>query len=225
MDQDQSHTYPIASDRVFDLVSSEIHRGVLAPGELLTERELARRYEVSRTPVREALVRLEKSNWVARDGRGRVIVAAPKVEQLVDDMIAREALEGMAARLAADRLTPSFEISLSLLHDQIGQALDDGELVRAIELSSEWHRLIWRTAGSTTILRFLEEIETARGGRFRRSGLNDPERQVSGQKEHQEIVDALLAGNATAAEDAMRSHIRNGLKVRIALFMDRHADS
>lgn len=208
-----------ASDHVYQRVSHEIQEGVLAPGELLTERDLAERYEVSRTPVREALARLEKGQWVERDSRGRALVSAPSLEQMIDDMVAREALEGMAARLASQRPSPAFETQLRALHDEGNSAAQAGDIVRAIQISSRWHTAIWQAAGNATLFQLLSDLESSMGGRFRRSGLNDPDRLQQGSDEHQAVIDAILTGDPDAAESEMRQHIRRGLEVRVRLFM------
>ena len=93
------------AERVYASLKHDILQGVLPPGTSLREEELGRSHQVSRTPVREALSRLEIEGLAARRPRAGLVVSTPTLDEIIDLYVVREALEGLAARLAAERRT------------------------------------------------------------------------------------------------------------------------
>lgn len=214
-----------AGQRVYDLLRADIMDGALGPGAPLREVELGARYGVSRTPVREALQRLEGERWVRRDPRVGITVAAPDAEEVIESYAVQEALEGMAARLAAQRLTDEWAITLRALQDALVAELASGAVQRAVQLSSELHRSIWTISGNRTLGRLLDEIEQTLGGRMRRSGLAHPGREETAQLEHEQVLEAIVARDPDRAEAAMRAHLRAARDVRIKLSIQERGAS
>src|SRR6267378_901054 len=93
------------AETVYASLKRDILQGVLPPGSPLREEELGRSHQVSRTPVREALSRLETEGLASRHSRTGLVVSAPTLDEIVDLYVLREVLEGLAARLAAERRT------------------------------------------------------------------------------------------------------------------------
>jgi DNA-binding GntR family transcriptional regulator len=121
-------------------LKAAVLNGELAPGEVLNEAELARRWEVSRTPVREAIRQLEQEHLVRWSPRRGATVAGITVAGVRDLYEVREALEGLAAQLAAHRATEEEVGELERLAVAIRAAHDRGDLAEAIKLDDQLHR-------------------------------------------------------------------------------------
>ena len=139
---------------LYEALRSDVLAGTFGTGEVLQETTLADRYQVSRTPVRESLARLEHDGLVERVGRGyRVKSGTP--EDVLEIYEARIALEAQAALGAADRRTALDLARLHHLHDLAGASQDAG-LTRA--LNSEWHVVLWQAAHNRTIEALLARL-------------------------------------------------------------------
>ncbi|MGE5522640.1 MAG: GntR family transcriptional regulator [Rhodospirillaceae bacterium] len=195
--------------------------GGLAPGEALVERTLASRLLVSRTPVRAAIMRLEKEGLVrVVEGKG-AFVAACSVEDMIEIYQMREGLEPIAARLSCAHIEAKqlerFEQALTRCRDRLPEIEDDPDAWRA--LGRDFHDCFIRASQNRRIIAALDaihdQIELFRGlGR----SVNSPRLTVSAVDEHLQILDALKARDAARAEKAVRTHIQNGLKARLSLF-------
>lgn len=197
------------ADRVFDAIQDAIVRGDVAPGTKLTEPELASRYGVSRGPLREALQRLEGRRLVERIPHVGARVAALSFERLIDIYRAREALEGMACRLAAEHASGAEIDALGELLEAHG-ALEDvqeGSGYFQKEGDLDFHFRI-AVASRNAILEQLlcEELyHLMRLYRYKFSGYRGrPHRALS---EHRAIVEAIAERDGDFAELLMRRHI------------------
>lgn len=195
--------------------------GGLGPGEALVERMLATRLLVSRTPVRAAIMRLEKEGLVrVVEGKG-AFVAACSVEDMIEIYQMREGLEPIAARLSCAHIDAKelafFEDALTRCRAKLPEVEDDPDAWRA--LGRDFHNLFIRASKNRRIIAALDavhdQIELFRGLGRR---VDAPRLTVSAVDEHLRIVDALKARDAARAEKAVRIHIQNGLKARLRLF-------
>tara|TARA_R110002020_G_scaffold53338_8_gene149328 strand:+ start:6156 stop:6851 length:696 start_codon:yes stop_codon:yes gene_type:complete len=196
----------------FHKLTQAIVSGEFKPGERLSEAELARRFGISRGPIREALGRLE-GKLVIRTPRLGVSVIDLSTEKLVELFAVREALEGMAARLAAERITaPEIEELNALLEQHGGNkdvASDSGYYQEGQD--DDFHFRIVRSARNEQLeLMLLEELYfKLKLYRYRIS--STPGRAQKALEEHREIVKAIASHNPDNAESAMRRHIRNAI--------------
>jgi DNA-binding GntR family transcriptional regulator len=187
-------------------LADEIVRGVLSPGEGLDESELARRFGVSRTPVREAIRLLAASGLVeARPHRGAV-VARPSTERIVGMFEALKELEALCGGLAAERMTGSERQKLERLHEELAALVRAGDPQRYYEVNLTFHMAIY--AGShNEYLAELTEATRARIAPFSRAQFRGLGRLPRSHAEHQLVVDAILRGDRDGAVTAMRDHI------------------
>jgi DNA-binding GntR family transcriptional regulator len=185
-------------------LADEIVRGALAPGAPLDETDIARRFNVSRTPVREALRQLAASGLVdARAHRGAV-VARPSIERLTGMFEAMAELEAMCAGLAAERMTPSDRNGLEAIHEELRVLSYTGNPDRFHEVNERFHNAIY--AGSQN--GYIAEMTLAvRVQPFRRAQFRNLGRLAKSQAEHDRVVVAILRGDKTGAAAAMRAHI------------------
>jgi len=206
-----------ASERAYQALREEILDGVLAPGTALAEVEQANRLGVSRTPVREALARLE-ADGLATAASARVLqVSALDAASIAALYEVREALEGQAARLAAMRGDPA---RFGLLRDRIAEApalLDDGddglrtyyEIVDALDDEIE-------AAVANPMLAAALQSARLHSARVRRLARQHPERLRTAASEHLLIVDAIVAGDAALAAHATHVHLHRSLRHALA---------
>jgi DNA-binding GntR family transcriptional regulator len=187
-------------------LADEIVRGVLAPGAALDETDIARRFSVSRTPVREALRQLAASGLIdARAHRGAV-VARPSIERLTGMFEAMAELEAMCAGLAAERMTPADRHRLEAVHEELRVLSHAGNPDRFHEVNERFHNTIY--AGSQNA--YIAEITLATRVRvqpFRRAQFRNLGRLAKSHAEHDRVVIAILRGDRTGAAAAMRAHI------------------
>ena len=212
---------PQAPKDPYLLLLEAIDRREYRPGDRLVEAELADRLGVSRTPVREALQRLETHGVVARDGRS-LVVASLDHDQLGELYVVRAELEGLAARLAAQHAAPE---EIHLLSEMVAadRALVDRPeaLARAnkrfhhqIHLASHNRYLIQQLEMVRRSMALVATTSLAAEGRGRKS-----------LEEHAAIVQAIEARDGAAAEAAIRAHISHAFETRLRLEVERFAAS
>jgi DNA-binding GntR family transcriptional regulator len=191
-----------------------IQDGKLAPGERLREIELAKQVGLSRTPIREALSRLESEGLVAHDAVRGVVVAELDYGMVTELYYMREVLEGTAARLAAQHAS---DVEISILDDlcrQYEAALKD-EAALAVS-NRRFHEMLYRCSHNRYLLNMVTVLHNALsllGG----TTLGNPERAAESLGEHRAVVTAIRARDADAAEQALRAHIRAAQKVRMQM--------
>ena len=187
-------------------LADEIVRGVLPPGGALDETELARRFSVSRTPVREAIRQLAASGLVdARAHRGAV-VARPSEDRIVGMFEAMAELEALCAGLAAERMTGAERRGLEAAHDELRLLVHSGDPQRYHELNEAFHGVIY-TGAHNAYLAEMTLTTRARVQPFRRAQFRNLGRLAKSYAEHDSVVSAVLRGDRDGAATAMRTHI------------------
>jgi DNA-binding GntR family transcriptional regulator len=185
-------------------LADEIVRGALAPGAPLDETDIARRFSVSRTPVREALRQLAASGLVeARAHRGAV-VARPSLDRLNGMFEAMAELEALCAGLAAERMTATERARLEAIHEELRVLSHAGNPERFHFVNERFHNTIY--AGSQND--YIAEMTLAtRVQPFRRAQFRNLGRLAKSHAEHDRVVVAILRGDRIGAASAMRAHI------------------
>ncbi|PZN97747.1 MAG: GntR family transcriptional regulator [Hyphomicrobiales bacterium] len=187
-------------------IADEIVSGVLEPGTPLDEQELAARFGVSRTPVREAIRQLSASGLVSvRPHRGAV-VALPTPTQLDDMFEVMAELEALCAGLAARNMSVPERRALEALHDDLRLLVHEGDPARYHATNEAFHAAIY--AGSHNgYLAELTLMTRTRVAPFRRAQFRATGRLGGSYQEHDLIVQAILRGDQPGASEAMRAHI------------------
>jgi DNA-binding GntR family transcriptional regulator len=187
-------------------LADDIVRGTLTPGQTLDEMDLARRFGVSRTPVREAIRQLAASGLVdTRPHRGAV-VARPSHERILGMFEAMAELEALCAGLAAERMTASERHALETVHEELRVLIYGGDPQRYHEVNEAFHATIYAGAHND----YLAEMTFTTRSRvqpFRRAQFRLLGRLAKSHVEHDRIVLAILRGDRAGAAAAMRAHI------------------
>jgi DNA-binding GntR family transcriptional regulator len=199
---------------------SLILSGELVPGDRLVERHVAELAGVSRTPVREALKRLERDGLV-RSTSGGAEVLGVSLDDLVELATVRETLEALAGQLAARAATEADLLMLEQIvaHDERTLAAG-GEAIAHVELNHRFHQTIWRASRNRYLAGQLGELRDRVEG-MQRTTLVDPQRRREAIEEHRAIVDALKQRDPDATSRFTRDHFRYALVARIAALSAR----
>ena len=187
-------------------LADEIVRGTLPPGAPLDETDIARRFNVSRTPVREALRQLAASGLVEAKAHRGAVVARPTIERLTGMFEAMAELEALCAGLAAARMTRMERHRLEAVHEELRVLSHAGNPDRFHEVNERFHNTIY--AGSQNA--YIAEMTLATRVRvqpFRRAQFRNLGRLAKSHAEHDRVVMAIMRGDRVGAAGAMRAHI------------------
>jgi DNA-binding GntR family transcriptional regulator len=209
------HPQPLVSTNLsslaFERLEQAIMTGELKPGERLSETTLARRYGISRGPLREAIGRLEGRNLVERVANQGARVISLKNDELIDLLVIRESLEGMACRLAATRIKPA---ELKKLQRMLEQHAEDEAVISGRGYFQgggdlDFHYRIVRASGNARLVQMLDEELYSLLRLYRQRLSTRPGRPAQALEEHRRVLAALEARDPDAAEAAMRAHIQS----------------
>ena len=187
-------------------LAEEIVTGQLSPGAALDESELARRFGVSRTPVREALRALAASGLVESRAHRGAVVAHPTPQRLIDMFETMAELEALCAGLAATNMTATERRGLERLHEAMGASMRAGEGARYRDFNETFHAMIYQATHNAYLAEITTETRT-RVQPFRRAQFAALGRIAKSHAEHEAVVAAILRGDRAAASAAMRAHI------------------
>lgn len=203
-----------ASDVAYLEVKRCITEWEYAPGVQLIEENLSRDLEVSRTPLRQALYRLELEGLIIRQPNGRIHVAPITVEEVEEIFKVREVLEGLLAREATAHVTVEHLQRLEDVLELMRRAAEQNRNQDTVKYGSNFHQILHDLSGNHTAMRFLEQLNS-RIERYRRIGgyKNPGYVAMRPVEEHQQIFLAVSKGDAAEVEAAMRQHIRHSFYV------------
>lgn len=203
-----------ADDRDLHMqILDAIDAGEYPPGGRLLETELAARFGVSRTPIREALRRLETQGVVTHEPRKGAVVASLDYDQLGELYAVREVMEGLAARLAARHASPA---EIQLLRDMIAEDRRINEPKAQSQANKRFHRQLHLTSHNRYLIQTLDPVRRSLA-LLGSTTFSAPGRIDSSNAEHEIIVDAIASRDEDAAEDAARKHIIAAYAVRLRL--------
>ena len=193
------------ASKIETLISEQIISGRFKPGERLDERLLAQEFNVSRTPVREALRQLAARGLTQLLPMRGVVVTETSVKELSEILHAHCELEAMCARLAAESMTAMEKLDLQYIHERSNEHVAKGELDKYLEANHELHRLILEGVHNPTISRLVEEMRD-RLTPYRQYHPEETDRLTVSHDAHRDIIDAIMSGDGEKAYLAMRTH-------------------
>src|SRR5262245_50638132 len=187
-------------------LADEILQGMHPPGTRLDEIRLAKRFKLSRTPVREALRQLTATGLVEMRPRRGVIVSLPSDSALAEMFEVMGELEASCARLSALRMSPAERIRLELVHKRSREAVRNGDRDSYRKINFEFHDAIYRGAHNAYLTATTANMRQ-RIAAFRRAQFTIPDRLAKSFQEHDAIVTAVLRADAETASELMRAHV------------------
>lgn len=197
-------------EKVYIELQEAILSEALKKGESLTELSLSEKLGVSRTPVRSALQRLSEVGLVKIvPNRGAVVLGVTK-EDILDIYRIRMRLEGLASAMAALNMSDADKKKLTETVELSEFYLSKNNTENLKELDTSFHRVIYEASGSRTLARILSDLHLNTKG-YRRISLAIPGRLEGTTKEHREILNAILAGDAEKADRLTSEHIEHAL--------------
>ncbi|MBB6309565.1 GntR family transcriptional regulator [Xanthobacter tagetidis] len=200
-------------------IADDIVRGRLAPGTALEEVDIAKRYGVSRTPVREAIRDLAASGLVEARPHRSALVAQPSLERLRGMFDVMAELEALCAGLSAANMTPTERAHLQAIHAELADLTRRGDQGGYTVLNERFHTTLYAGAHND----YLSELTLATRARlqpFRRAQFRNLGRLALSYQEHDRVVSAILRGDKAEAATAMRAHINT-----VEVAYERYAES
>jgi DNA-binding GntR family transcriptional regulator len=200
------------SDALRRELEDDIEQGRLSPGDKLDEQSLAARFDVSRTPAREALLQLAAAGVVTLVPRQGAVVSSVSPQLAIGMVEVLTALEAEAAGLAARRMSAAEKAHLGKLHLASQAAVKRQDSAAYIKCNAAFHAAIYEGARNAFLA---EQIRTNRLRMrfYHRSSLYQPARLKASFQEHAQVTDAIKSGDETLAQAAMRAHILFGGRV------------
>lgn len=195
-------------DVVFHTLRQAILKGELAPGERLMEIQLADRLGVSRTPIREAIRKLELEGLVLMIPRKGAEVAKISEKSLRDVLEVRRSLEELAIELACQRMTEEEIEELSRVEEEFKKAVESGDAMRIAENDELYHDVIYKGTGNDRLVQIINNLREQMY-RYRLEYIKDEDKRQILLIEHDNILRAVRQRHVEEAKAAMREHIDN----------------
>ncbi|MGI6085783.1 MAG: GntR family transcriptional regulator [Acetivibrionales bacterium] len=207
-------SYQPLRDVIFETLRKAIVSGDIKPGERLMEVSLANQMGVSRTPVREAIRRLEAEGLVTMIPRRGTHVSELSVKDIMDVLEVRAVLDRLATELAAKRIQPSQLKTLESIHKQYISCVEKDNMEGAIKKDVEFHDIIYAASGNPRLVAVAGSLRE-HIYRFRVIYMSDNLIAENVLHEHEEILEALRESKDNVASDLAEIHIRNQMETII----------
>ncbi len=195
------------ADQVFEHLETDILSGKYQRGDILTENHLCEILGVSRTPIREALRRLQQEHLIVETGKGSLVLGISE-DDLRDIYIIREQLEGLAAKMAAERASEEDinELKSALELQEFYLAKQNSEQIRLMD--NRFHEILYKISGShvffNTLLPLHKKVQ-----KYRKVSLQSQSRANESVAEHREILNAIINHDASSAASFTAQHVKN----------------
>ena len=195
-----------AATKVFQGVEEEIATGKLKDGSKLDEASIAKRFSVSRTPVREALLQLVGSGMALQIPKRGCFVKAPSLREMIEMFEVMSELEGMCARLAARRMSEQQLAELKIANLGCKRAIETSDSDLYYSENVAFHECIYEACGNSYLANETRRLRR-RLQSYRRLQLRVRGRMSQSLKEHDQIIEAIEAGDAGKADQVSREHV------------------
>lgn len=199
-------SYQPLREVVCETLRDAIRRGILKPGERLMEIQLAEELGVSRTPVREAIRKLELEGYVIMMPRRGTYVANLSIRDVNEVFEIRTSLESLSNGLAAERITDEELEQLQRLLVVIGKYIEENDMDKIVETDTKFHDLLYQASRNQRLIGIISNLREQLT-RFRTTSMSFPGRLKETLEEHREIVEAIAQGDVKAARKAAEKHM------------------
>lgn len=215
--RDKKRQSKSAADRLapYEMLKRAILSGEIPPGQPLAEVALAQWCGVSRTPIREALLRLEQDGLTDRTDHG-LAVRARSPEEILDIYYTRMALEATAGRVAAERRTDHDLLQLQWAMENCNN-VPDTDPPRMVQANQKFHQSVWHASRNESLIDLLGRLNLHLG-RYPGTTLASPGRWDTAREEHLQLLDAIERRDGDDAHRIAMAHFRAARDIRLALF-------
>ena len=187
-------------------IESDIFTGKLLPGTAIDEDTLAERFQVSRTPVREAMLQLLQAGLIEKKPRRPATVAKLDLPRLIHMFETVSELEALCARFAATRITPREREALIETHERSAEVLASGDEAEYARLGRRFHVQVMHATHNSVLIQTTDKLALHTLS-YRRFQLRQVGRAESNQADHGRLLEAILAGDGPVAAELMRRHV------------------
>ena len=201
-------SYKPLREVVAETLREAIVNGMLKPGERLMEIQLAEELGVSRTPVREAIRKLELEGFVVMIPRRGTYVADLSIKDINEVFEIRTALDVLAAGLAVERITEDELEQLERLLVEIGELIEEDDADKIVESDSQFHDILYRASRNDRLVGIINNLRE-QFTRFRSISIQYPGRMQKSVEEHRRLVEAIASRDTDLAQQLAREHMEN----------------
>jgi DNA-binding GntR family transcriptional regulator len=186
-------------EKILEMIRDAILKGTLKPGEKVAEPELAERFGISRTPIREAFRQLESEGYLTVIPRKGAVVTSFSERDVEEFYAIRSILEGYAARMAAEKLTDKDIDRLEAINNRLQQLAGKEDVKTFFRVHNDFHELFIKAAGNRKLLDFLNQL-VMKFNRLRMASLSLPGRMENSVQAHKKIIEAFKNHDGEEAE-------------------------
>ena len=201
-------------EKILETIRDAILKGSLKPGERVSEPELAERFGISRTPIREAFRQLESEGYLEVMPRKGAVVASLSERDVVEFYSIKSILEGHAARIAAERMSERDLERLEAINAKLEQIATEGDIKTFFRVHNEFHELFIKASGNEKLAELINQL-VLKFNRLRLASLAQPGRMDISVQEHRKIIEAFRKHNGEQAENLVRRTATIGAEVLI----------
>ena len=201
-------------EKILETIRDAILKGSLKPGERVSEPELAERFGISRTPIREAFRQLESEGYLEVIPRKGAVVASLSERDIEEFYAIKIILEGFAARMAADNLTAKDIERLETINERLQQIAKEGDVKNFFRVHNEFHEVFIKAAGNEKLYEMVSQL-VMRFKRLRLASLSQPGRMEISVEEHRNMIQAFRNHDGERADSIVRHAATIGAGVLI----------
>ncbi|EAT15596.1 GntR family transcriptional regulator [Desulfuromonas acetoxidans] len=199
-------------EKILENIRDAILKGSLKAGERVSEPDLAERYGISRTPIREAFRQLESEGYLTVVPRKGAVVTALTERDVEEFYSIKSILEGYAARLAAEKLTDKDIDRLKTINTRLAKLASAGDVKTFFRVHNEFHEQFIRASGNEKLLELIQQL-LKKFDRLRIASLSLPGRMEISVQEHEKIIDAFESHDGDTADRLVRKNAAYGGQV------------
>jgi DNA-binding GntR family transcriptional regulator len=201
-------------EKILETIRDAILKGSLKPGERVSEPDLAERFGISRTPIREAFRQLESEGYLVVVPRKGAVVASLSERDIEEFYAIKIILEGFAARMAADKLTEKEIERLESINERLHKIAKEGDVKTFFRVHNEFHEVFIKAAGNDKLSEMINQL-VMKFKRLRLASLSQPGRMVVSIEDHQDMIQAFRDHDGNRADSLVRHAATIGAEVLI----------
>ncbi len=214
MRRKQIERHQTLREKILETIRDAILKGSLKPGERVSEPELAERFGISRTPIREAFRQLESEGYLQVIPRKGAVVASLSERDIEEFYAIKILLEGFAAKMAAEKMTAKDIEKLESINERLAQIAKDGDVKNFFRVHNEFHEVFIKAAGNEKLYEMINQL-VMRFKRLRLASLSQPGRMEVSVEEHRNMIAAFKEHDGDRADSLVRHAATIGADVLI----------